>query len=204
MVGKAPFVILAHPGVPVRTLPELIALDKRDPGKLAFATDGPRNFSGMVAAWLNKLAGTRILAVPYANSPQGIQDTVAGRTQLVILALAAAAPQIRRGALKALAVSSVRRVPGFESIPSVAETFPGFDFLGWFAVLAPAGTPPGVVRRVNRDLDAALREPDIVQRLREFGVFTDGAETPEGTSSFIRAERATWSKVVKEIGLEPE
>jgi len=204
MIAKISFTLLAHPSVPARTLAELIALDKAQPGKLAFATDGPRNFSGMIAAWLNTLAGTRILHVPYAIMPIGIQDTLAGRTQLVILAVPSAAPFMKRGDLRALAVSSAQRIPGFENIPPIAETFPGFDFIGWFAMVAPAGTPPAVVQRVNAELDRALKDPEIVQRLREIGFYTDGAETPKALNDFLRAERERWSKVVREIGIEPE
>jgi tripartite-type tricarboxylate transporter receptor subunit TctC len=204
MAGKAAFLVLANPSVPARTLPELIQLDKSQPGKLAFATDGPRNFSGMVAAWLNKLAGTSILQVPYAVMPQGIQDTVAGRTQLVILAIPSAAPFVQRGQLHALAVTSAKRAPGFEDIPAVAETFPGFDFTGWFAFVVPAGTPQEPIRRFNAEMQKILADPAIVQKLRDVGIFTEGADTPEGTGEFIRAELARWGKVVKEIGLQPE
>jgi tripartite-type tricarboxylate transporter receptor subunit TctC len=136
--------------------------------------------------------------------PQGVQDTVAGRTQVVILAIPVAAPQIQRGALRPLAFTSAKRAPGYEDVPTVAETFPGFDFVGWFAFVAPAGTPQDVIRRVNRDLDTVLKDPEIVQRLRGMGIFTDGADTPEGTGAFVRAELATWGKVVREIGLQPE
>lgn len=204
MIAKNSFIVLAHPGVKARTLPELIALEKAQPGKLAFATDGPRNFSGMIAAWLNKLAGTQILQVPYAVMPIGIQDTLAGRTQLVILAVPSAAPFMKRGDLRALAVSSARRIPGYEDIPPIADTFPGFDFIGWFALVAPAGTPTAVVKRVNAELDRALKDPDIVQRLREIGFYTDGAETPQALDRFLRAERSRWSRVVREIGIQPE
>ena len=204
MVGKAPFLVLVHPSVQAKTLAELFALEKSQPGKLTFATDGPRNFSGMVAAWLNKLGGTNILQVPYATMPQGIQDTVAGRTQLVILAIPVAAPQMKRGALRALAFTAATRAPGYENVPPVAETFPGFNFVGWFAIVAPAGTPQDVVRRINRDLDTVLKDKAVVERLRGMGIFTDGADTPEGTGAFVRAELASWGKVVREIGLQPE
>ena len=204
IVGKAPFLVLVHPGVPAKTLSELIALEKLQPGKLSYATDGPRNFSGMVAAWLNKLGGTNILQIPYATMPQGIQDTIAGRTQLAILAIPVAAPRIKSGQLRALAFTAAKRAPGYEDVPPVAETFPGFDFVGWFAIVAPTGTPQEVVRRANRDMDTVLKDPDIVQRLRSMGIFTDGANTPEGTGAFVRSELESWGKVVKEIGLQPE
>lgn len=203
-VGKAPFMVLVHPDVAAKNIAELVALEKASPAKLSFATDGPRNFSGMVAAWLNKLVGTSIQQVPYATMPQGVQDTVAGRTQLVVIAVPSAAPMIRRGALRPLGVTASRRVPGFDDIPAIAETFRGFDLVGWFAVVAPAGTPGEAVQRFNREADRVLRDAEVVNRLRDIGVYTEGADTPEGTGAFIREERAAWGKVVRDIGLEPE
>jgi len=204
MAGKAMFLVLAHPSVPARNIQELVALDKADPGKLAFATDGPRNFSGMVAAWLNKVGGTHFLIVPYNAMPQGLQDTVAGRTQLVILAIPSAAPFMKRGELRALGISSAARAPGYEDIAPVAATFPGFDLVGWFAFVAPAGTPREVIQRTNRELDRILRDPEVVQRLRGFGFYTEGAGTPESTGEFIRAELERWGQIVRQIGLKPE
>ncbi|HEY6864683.1 MAG TPA: tripartite tricarboxylate transporter substrate-binding protein, partial [Burkholderiales bacterium] len=204
MAGKAMFLILAHPSVPARDIKELVALDKADPGKLAFATDGPRNFSGMVAAWLNKLMGTQILAVPYANMPQGVQDTLAGRTQLVVLAVPAAAAFIRRGDLRPIAETFARRIPGYENVPPIAETFPGFEFIGWFAFVAPAGTPKDVVGAMNREIDKVLQDPEVRQRLATLGFYTEGGDTPQGTGRFVRSELAKWGRIVKEIGIQPE
>ena len=204
MVGKNPFLVMINATVPAKSLADLVVLDRKDPGALAFATDGPRNFSGMVAAWLNKVAGTRIAIVPYAAMPQGIQDTVAGRTQLTILAPAAAGPMMKRGDLRALAQTGARRVPGYEDVPTVAETFPGFEFTGWFAIVAPAGTPAEAIRRMNQELDVALKDATLVERMRAISFFTDGALTPEATGEFIRAEYARWGRVVREIGVQPE
>jgi len=204
MIAKGPFFVMAHPSVPAKNLAELVAYDKANPGKLAFATDGPRNFSGILAAWLNKLAGTQILAVPYATMPQGVQDTVAGRTQLAVLAVPAAAPFIKRGDLRPLGVSFARRIPGYEDVPTIAETFPGFEFIGWFSLVAPAGTPREIVQRMNLEVDRILKDPEVAQRLANLGFYTEGAETPEGLGEFVRAELAKWARIVKEIGIQPE
>jgi len=203
-VADGPFLLLANPDVAAKTLPEVIALAKADPGKLTFATDGPRNFSGMIAAWINKLAGTQIEQVPYARMPQGIQDTIAGRVQLTILAIPSAAPFIQSGSLRPLAISMKQRAPGYENIPPVADTFPGFDFSGWMAVVAPSGTPADILQRMNREMDVVLKQPEIVQRLREIGFYTAGAGTTDETGDFIRAQFEAWGHVVKEIGIQPE
>ena len=204
MIAKGPFFVLVHPSVPVRTLAELVAYDKANPGKLAWATDGLRNFTGMMAAWLNKIAGTSILTVPYATMPLGIQDTLAGRTQLVILAVPAAAPRIKSGELRPLAASFAKRVPGYENVPAISETFPGFELVGWFLIVAPGGTPNDIVLRVNREMDKTLKDPETAQPLRALGFFTEGAETPEAVAEAVRADTAKWGRIVKEIGIEPE
>ena len=204
MIGRNPFFVLAHPSVPAKTLAELAAYDKANPGKLAWATDGLRNFTGMMAAWLNKVAGMSILTVPYATMPQGIQDTIAGRAQLVILAVPAAAPRIRSGELRPLAGSFAKRIPGYESVPAIAETYPGFELVGWFLIVAPAGTPVEIIQRVNREMDKILKEPETAKRLAGLGFFTEGAETPEAVAGFIRADTAKWGRIVKEIGIQPE
>ena len=203
-VADGPFLVLANKDLPATTLPNLIQLAKAQPGKLTFATDGPRNFSGMIAAWINKLAGTEIGQIPYARMPQGIQDTIAGRVQLIILAIPSAAPFMQDGSLRPLALSMKQRAPGYESIPPVAETFPTFDFSGWMAVVAPKGTSADILKRMNRELDAVLKEQEIVERLREIGFYTSGAGTIEETSDFIRTQFDAWGHVVREIGIQPE
>jgi tripartite-type tricarboxylate transporter receptor subunit TctC len=203
-IARNPFFVLVNPGVPAKTLAELAAYDKANPGKLSFATDGLRNFTGMMAAWLNKVAGTGMLLVPYAGMPLGVQDTIAGRTQVTILAIPLAAPRIKAGELRPLAGSWAKRIPGFEDVPAIAETYPGFELVGWFLMLAPAGTPQDIVLRMNREMDKVLKEPDTVHRLNAMGFFTDGAETPEAVAEAIRTDTAKWGHIVKEIGIQPE
>jgi tripartite-type tricarboxylate transporter receptor subunit TctC len=136
--------------------------------------------------------------------PQGIQDTVAGRTQLVILAYAAARPFVADGRLRPLAITSPGREKGLDAVPAVAETFPGFDFQGWFGVVAPTGTPSDIVSRLSRAIDAALGDAEVVRKMGDLGVHTETGGTPESFGKFIQAEFGTWQRVVHEIGLEPE
>jgi tripartite-type tricarboxylate transporter receptor subunit TctC len=204
LVAKGPFIVLAHPSVPAKTLPELFAFDKGNPGKLTFATDGPRNFSGILAAWLDKLGGARIVQVPYATMPQGVQDTLAGRVQLTILAVPSAAPHIASGALRPLAVSSLQRLSNYPDIPPISDTFPGVEMIGWFSIAAPANTPPEIVARMNQELDKILKDPEVAHQLSVVGFFTEGAGTPEQTRTFVRAQYDLWGKVTREIGLAPE
>jgi tripartite-type tricarboxylate transporter receptor subunit TctC len=203
-IAQGVFVVLAHPDVPAKTLPEVIALAKAAPGTLMYATDGPKNFSGIIAAWLNKLGGVDIPQVPYSTMPQGVQDALAGRVQLIVLAVPSAAGPVAGGKLRPLAVTSAQRIAGYDAVPTVAETFPGFNFTGWMVLVAPTGTPDEVARRVNRELQAIMGDPELVKRLRDIGFFTDGAGTPESTGQFIRTQYEAWGKAIREIGLQPE
>jgi tripartite-type tricarboxylate transporter receptor subunit TctC len=204
MVSKAAFFVLAHPDIPANTLPELIALDKSRPGQLTVAVDGPKNSSGMLAAWLNKKAGMQLVLVPYAAMPQGVQDAITGRVQLAIAAGLIAGPLVDRGAMRALAVSSAARIPGYQQISTIAETFPGFEFVGWFVLAAPAGTPRDIVSRLNHEMDRILSSPDLIKRLGELGFYVDGAYTPEAVTEFVRGQRDKWGEIVRAIGIEPE
>ena len=203
MVGISPLIVVVNAEVKANTLGELIALAKAEPGKLAFASPGRRRLPGMIGDMIKIKAGIDMLHVPYQGA-QGIQDTLAGRTQMTVQGIPAVAGMVQRGQLRALAVSSGKRLTGLELIPSIAETLPGFDYVGWFALMAPAGTPPEPIQRVNRDLGTILDDAEVRDRLRALGIYTDGAGTPAELDTFIKREIAAWSRTVKELGIEPE
>jgi tripartite-type tricarboxylate transporter receptor subunit TctC len=204
MIAKGPFFVLANPGLKLSSLKDVFAADKTAPGKLTVATEGSRNFTGILAGWINKQAGAKLVEVPYTTITNGIQDAIAGRVQLISLPIASAAPFIASGDLKPLAVSSLKPMPKFESIPPIAETLPGLELVGWFVFVVPAGTPAAIVTRVNQEMAKILDEPDMRNRLIELGLFTDGAETVAATGKFIRDQHDLWKRVVREIGLEPQ
>jgi tripartite-type tricarboxylate transporter receptor subunit TctC len=204
MIAKSPMVIAVNKDVPVKTLAELVVLEKAQPGRLAAANEGPRTFSGMMSQMLNQTAGIRMLQVPYNGVAPAIQDTIAGRTQVLLVSSAAMLPFIKRGDLRPLAVSAGKRVRGLEDVPTFSETYPGFEYVGWFALLAPTGTPAAVIQRANRDVDKVLTDPEVAQRLFDLGLVNEGAGTPESLNDFLRAERERWAKLAKDIGLQPE
>jgi tripartite-type tricarboxylate transporter receptor subunit TctC len=204
MIAKSPMVIAVNKEVPAKTLAELVALDKAQPGRLAAANEGARTFSGMMSQMLNQTAGMRLLQVPYNGVGPAIQDTIAGRTQVLLVSSAALLPFIKRGDVRALAVSAGKRVRGLEEVPTLSETFPGFEYVGWFALLAPTGTPAAVIQRANRDMDKVLTDEEMAKRLFDLGLVNEGAGTPESLNDFLRAERERWARLAKEIGLQPE
>ena len=204
MIGKSPMVIAVNNSVPAKTLAELIALDKKDPGKLAAANEGTKTFGGMMSQLLNVATGMNLLQVPYNGVAPALQDTVVGRTQVVLVSSAAMSPFIKRGDLRPIAVTAGKRVSGLENVPTMAESYPGFEYVGWFALVAPTGTPEAIVRKVNADVNAVLARPDILKRLLELGAINEGPGTPEQLAQFLKDERVRWAKLVKDINLQPE
>ena len=204
MIGKSPMVIAVNNAVPAKSIAELVALDKKDPGKLAAANEGTKTFGGMMSQLLNVATGMNLLQVPYNGVAPALQDTVVGRTQVVLVSSAAMSPYLKRGDLRPIAVTSAKRVSGLESVPTMAESYPGFEYVGWFALVAPTGTPEPIVRKVNADVNAVLAKEDIQKRLLELGAINEGPGTPEQLAQFLKDERVRWAKLVKDINLQPE
>ena len=202
-IGVSPMMLAVNPSVKAGTIAEFVAVAKSQPGKVSFATSASRNLSHITGEMLKGVAGIDMLHVPYKGSPQAAQDTIAGQTQLYIDSVPAMAAHIQSGRLRVIGVATSRRVPGFEAIPLVSETYPGFEAVGWFAIVAPAGTPQDIIARMNKEVNALLAVPDIAARMRQFGMFEYGG-TPADLDRFMRAERAKWSKVIREAKIEPE
>jgi tripartite-type tricarboxylate transporter receptor subunit TctC len=203
-VAEVPFVILANPNLPAKTFKDLIALAKKEPGKLTIATDGPRRFSGMIVSWVNKLAGVDILQVPYTAQRTGVADTVSGQVNLVIVAAPVAQSLVVNKKLHPVAVTSTRRLKDYPDVPAIAETFPGFDFTGWQLLAAPTGTPTDVLSRMNKEVDASMRDPAVLAKVRKMGFDIPGAGTLKQAQDYVNDQHALWGKVVREIGVKPE
>ena len=203
-VAEVPFVILAHPGLPAKDFKALVALAKKEPGKLTIATDGQRRFSGMIVSWINKLAGVDILQVPYTAQRTGVADAVAGQVNLVIVAAPVAQSLIAGKKLHPIAVTSTQRLKDYPTVPAIAETYPGFDFTGWQLLAAPTGTPADVLARMNKEVDASLRDPAVLAKVRKMGFDIPGAGTLKQAQDYVNQQHALWGKVVREIGVKPE
>lgn len=204
LVGRSPFVIAASPALGARTLGEVLAMAKAQPGTLTIATEGPKTFSGMLADSVAHMAGAKLNHVPYTKSADALQDVIAGRVQLVCLPDAALTPFIKSGQVRPLAVSTAKRQVDMPDVPALAETFAGFEYTGWNGLFAPAGTPPEVVARVNRDLETVLRQPEVAQRMQSLGSQVEASMTVTEFEAFLRAERERWAGLVKTLGIQPE
>ncbi|MGB5079513.1 MAG: tripartite tricarboxylate transporter substrate-binding protein, partial [Burkholderiales bacterium] len=199
MVGASPFALAAIPEMNVNSLPDLVALARAEPDKLALANPGKLTLAGMLGDLLRMRAGVRLRRVAF----KGGEDLLAGRTHLIILPVPAIAPAVGRGQLRALAVSSARRVREWRDVATFAETLPGFEFSNWYMIVAPVGAPTEAIRRMNLEINSALLDPDIDHRLRGVGIYTEGSDSPEKLEAFLRSEREFWSGVVRELKLEP-
>jgi tripartite-type tricarboxylate transporter receptor subunit TctC len=203
-IARSPFALLVRAESPVTSLEDLIARSKANPGKFSLGNEGPRTFSGMIARWFNARTQASANLVPYANVGVGTQDLMGGHVDAMVADLASTAPLAKQGRLRVLATSAARRVAGWEQVPALAETLPGFDMVGWFAVVAPTGTPNAVVERANRDINTLLADKEVAERIATIGPLVDASMGPEAVGNFLRAESARWVAITKEIGVLPE
>jgi tripartite-type tricarboxylate transporter receptor subunit TctC len=201
---KGPMVVTVNLDLPVKTVPELIAYGKANPGKLSYAVDATSGFGVATGRLLNKRGQIGMVEIPYRSSPQMAQDTMAGTTQLMFGSMPPVAGAVKAGKLRWIAVSSEQRFPGLDDLPTIGETIPGFRIDGWFVVVAPAGTPSPILQRLNREIDAVFKPPEVRQRALGFGLGVSDAGTPESTWSFIRSEQERWRNLVQELGMEAQ
>ncbi|MDO8876207.1 MAG: tripartite tricarboxylate transporter substrate-binding protein [Pseudolabrys sp.] len=206
LVARSNQLIVVHPDVAAKTLPELIALEKRTPGKFSMSVDGPRNLAGVTAQALNKHAGTQFVLIPSTNPNAGVQDVMTGRTQAGVFSISIVEQLVRADKLRAIAVASAGRATSMPEIQSAAETLPGFDFQGWFMLMAPAGTPPAIIARLNAAADAAAKDPQVKELSVKLGfdLAPGGVGTPQAAGAFLKGQLAVWEKTTKELGIEKQ
>ena len=203
-IARSPFAVLVRAESPIQSIDELIAKSKAAPGTLSLGNEGPRTFSGMVARLLNSRSQAGANLVPYASVGVGTQDLLGGHVDAMVADLASTAGLARQGKLRVLATTAARRVAGWDSVPALAEKLPGFDMVGWFAVVAPNGTPAAVLDRANRDINALLTEKDVAERIAAIGPLVDASMGTDAVGAFLRGESARWAAIAKEIGVLPE
>ena len=196
-VGYAPYVLVAHPSLPVRSSKDLIQLSKARPGQVTWAYGG--SASQLAAALFKSMAKVDLLLIPYKGNVLAVSSVIGGETSLVFGGIAQAAPQVKAGRLRALGVTSTGRSPIMPDVPPIAETVPGFEVSTWYGMLAPANTPRAIIERVNAEIVRILQLPDVRQRLAA-EAFELPADTPDQFAAIIKAELAKWPKVVRETG----
>jgi tripartite-type tricarboxylate transporter receptor subunit TctC len=204
LVAIVPNVLVIHPSVPAQTLAEFIALAKARPEAMNFGSGGSGTSNHLAGELFNIQAGVKLVHVPYKGVNLAMNDLIAGQVQLVVIGISAAAPQIKAGRLRALAVVAPRRSPALPDVPTVAEAgLPNFEVTTWYGLLAPAGTPKAIIARLNASLARAMHAPEMQERLA--AVATDPVtSTPEEFGELIKREMAKWGQVVREAGLQAD
>ena len=200
LVAGVPNVLVVNPALPVTSVQELISYAKANPGKLNFASSGSGTSIHLSGELFKVMAGVQMTHIPYKGSAPALADLIGGQVQLMFDNLPPSLPQIKAGKLRALAVTSVTRAPALPDVPTVAESgLPGFEASSWFGILAPAGTPPDIIARLNAEIGKWLASPEAKEKLLALGANAAGG-SPEDFAKHIAAETAKWQKVVKESG----
>lgn len=200
--SSQPNVLAVNAQLPAKTVGELVAYAKANPGKLNYASVGPGSSSHLNGELLKSLAGIDIVHIPFNGSPPAVTSTVQGETQMIFAVMQPLQPQIQAGKLRALAVTSAKRFPLLPDLPTVAESgYPKFESLAWNGVLVPAGTPRPVIARLNSEMNAILKLPDVVQKMNAAGFDLIGG-TPEDFGALIKAETDKWAPIVKGAGIK--
>ena len=203
LTASVPHFVVVHPSLPVTSVKELIAHSKAQPGKLSFPSAGNGSTPHLAGEMFKSMAGINLVHVPYKGTGQSMQDLLAGQHQVAFDTLPASAPYVRAGRLRALAVSSTKRLAEFPDVPTVAEAgVPGYQLATWYGVFAPAGTPLAIVNRLHAEIARAMQAPETRVRLGEIGVDDTVTRSPEEFAAIVRADTARYAKVVKDAGLK--
>ena len=203
MVSTSPAMLVAHPSLPANNIHELIALAKARPGKLNFAIGSLGSSVHLAGDAFKMMSGAYIVNIPYRGTAPAIQDVLAGQVEMMFANVGNAQAHVRAGKLKALGVTSAKRLPAFPDVPAIAEVLRGYESSAWFGLFGPARMPPELVKRISEAAQQAIATPDVKRRIEAEGA-TPVGNTPQEFARFVHAEIARWGKVVKFSGARPE
>jgi tripartite-type tricarboxylate transporter receptor subunit TctC len=202
-ISNGPLLMEVGSATPVHTVPEFIAYAKARPGKVNFASPGIGSTIQLCGELFKIMTGVDMVHVPYRGNAPAVIDLIAGQVQLLFADTPSSIAHVRAGKLRALAVTTAERSPILPDVPTVGEFLPGFAASNWFGVVAPRNTPPEIVEKLNREMNAALAEPDIEARFADLGV-APLAGSPADFGKFIAAEAEKWSKVIRAANIRVE
>ncbi|MBI4195473.1 MAG: tripartite tricarboxylate transporter substrate binding protein [Betaproteobacteria bacterium] len=200
LVAQSPLVFVAHPSLGVGSIKDLIAAAKARPGRINYASSGPGTGGHMSVELLKSLTGIDVVHIPYKGAGPALIDVIAGQVQMMCTSPLPAMPHVKAGRLRALAMTSLKRAPSAPGVPTVSETIPGYQSTLWYALLAPAGTPQGIIRKAHTETVKALTAPDIRQRLVAFGAEPVG-NSPQELQAFLREEIERWTRLVRQANI---
>ena len=200
---STPYLVVATPALPVKSIKELIALAKAKPGAVSYATSGVGSITHLGAALLPMLSGTKMVSVPYKGVADAYPAVISGDVNWMIGAAISSLPLVKAGRLRALAVTTPQRSPALPDLPTVAESgLPGYEVVGWFGMFAPAGTPMALVEKLSVEAKRGLQRPEFVRRAEAEATEILGS-SPQELARVVKAEMAIWRKVVAESGIKP-
>ncbi|MES2185147.1 MAG: tripartite tricarboxylate transporter substrate-binding protein [Pseudomonadota bacterium] len=200
----SPFLVVANRNAPFTNLAQLISYDKANPGELSFASDGVRTLGGLTGETFNRIAGTKLVQVPYSATSAALIDTIAGRTQLAFISPSLALAAIRNGDLRAIGVTG-KRVDFLPGVPSIAEAVPGFGATTWIMLVAPKATPRDVIRDLNTTVNTVQHEIGWIREQRALnGQGVKEAGDPAQLDDFLAAERSRWGGLIRSLGIQPD
>ncbi len=204
LLAGIPFVLVGHPSVAAKSLRELIAQAKAAPGKFSVGHGGNGTAMHLSSQLFSQMAGVQLVDVPYRGSGPAALDALSGQIPLAMVDLTSSLQQIKAGKLVAFAVTSAQRLPMLPDVPTFAEAgVPGYESTGWFGVVAPAGTPPAIIARLNAEMVAALNDPEIRSAMRNLGMEPAPMKADE-FEQYIKSEIQKWAKVIKTAGTKLE
>ncbi len=202
-VAAAPFILVVHPTLPVKTVKDLITLARSRPGQLNFASASTGGMPHLAGELFNSMTGVKMVHIPYKGAAPATTDLLSGQITLMFNNMLSAMPQVKAGRLRAVAVTSLKRSAAAPELPTISETVPGYEANGWYGSFAPAATPKDLINRVNGEMNRIMKMPDVTQRLAGDGVEAVGT-TPEQFGVYLKQEIAKWGKVVKASGAKAD
>jgi len=199
MVASTPFILAVHPAVPAASIQELVALARSKPGSLRYGSGGSGSPPHLSAEIFKSMTGTDMLHVPYKGVTPAMIDAVAGQVQMLISVIPAVLPTIKSGRLRALGVTSAKRTALVPDVPTIAETVPGYEFIGWYSLFAPANTPSGIINKLNAEIVKGLNTPEFRERFVALGA-EPSTSTPQALAAYLREQTEKMRKAVKDSG----
>jgi tripartite-type tricarboxylate transporter receptor subunit TctC len=202
VMAQVPSGVFVNPAkIKVNTIPEFIDYLNKNPGKITAATQGNGTTSHLTSELFQMMAKVKLLNVPYRGSAPALQGLLAGDVDVMFDNLGVSLPLVQSGKLKLLAVASAQRMPSLPDVPTVAETLPGFESVAWYAIVAPPGTPKPIIEKINADVNEALRQPDLQDRLKNLSAEVFGGSVDK-TAQYLHEEVARWANVIKTANIK--
>ena len=203
-LSQGPFLVVVHPSLPVKNIKELIALAKAKPGQLTFASSGAGSITQLATELFADMAGIKMIHIPYKGTGPALTDTMAGQVQMLFGSVGATLPQMSSGRLRAIAVTTAKRIAAAPDVPTIAESgVKGYEVILWHGLIAPKALPKPILDRVNGELNKALKTKEMLDRLAGDGVSAAGG-TPEQFAALIKKDIEVWRGVVKKAGVKAE